>query len=73
MQEVLRESDDEHIAFFLHGRLIRILLSVFVGKGLVHMQEIEHCNGSINYLTWENDEFGVIELDHRAHLSEVTV
>lgn len=67
--EVLSNSTEEHIAFMIHGRLIRILLSEFLGKGLRNMHLIKHQNGAINHLTWNGESFEVVKLNMIDHLS----
>ncbi len=67
--EILKASDEEHIAFVIHGRLIRILLSEFVGEGLKNMHLIKHQNGAINHLLWNGDSFEVVSLNITQHLS----
>ena len=67
--EVLNSSNEEHIAFVIHGRLIRIILSEFVGEGLKNMHLIKHQNGSINHLTWNGEAFDVVHLNMVDHLS----
>lgn len=71
--EVLKDSEEEYIAFYLHGRLIRILLSGLLGLGLSKMQEIEHTNGAINHLTWDGEELTPVELNITAHLESISV
>lgn len=68
MNELINNSEDDHIVFMLHGRLIRILLSEFLGLGLKNMHEIEHENGAINHLSWENGSFRAVELNITIHL-----
>ena len=71
--EILSTSEEEYIAFVLHGRLIRILLSEFLGKGLKNMHLIKHQNGSINHLIWNGSGFEAVELNKIDHLSSVVV
>jgi len=69
--EIAEKSSENHIAVYVHGRLIRILLSGILGLGLQNMQQIEHENGAINHITWENGTFKPIRLnitDHLHHL-----
>ena len=66
--EILKSSKDEHLVFMLHGRLIRILLSEWLGLGLQNMHKIEHQNGAINHLKWNNDKFEAVELNITHHL-----
>ena len=66
--EVLENSDEEYIAFFLHGRLIRILLAGLLGLGLENMQKIEHRNGSINHLQWDGETLNPVQLNILDHL-----
>ncbi len=67
----LHEYDGDTIAFVIHGRVIRILLSVWTGLGLENMHRIEHANGAINYLTWNSVGFEVVYLNKVDHLNEV--
>lgn len=69
--EIVENSTESHIAVFIHGRLIRILLSGLLGLGLQNMQEIEHENGSINHLTWQNGVFSSVELNITDHLHHI--
>ncbi len=71
--EVLENAEEDHIVFLLHGRLIRILLSEFLGKGLKNMHLIKHQNGSINHLLWNGSGFEAVELNKIDHLSYVEV
>lgn len=68
VKEVLVASEDNHIVFMLHGRLIRILLSKWLGMGLQNMHKIEHQNGIINHLKWDGENFEAVELNITEHL-----
>jgi len=69
VKEAISNYKGMHIAFFIHGRLSRILLSGLLGLGLHRMHEIEHCNGSINVIDAENDTFRACVLHYTDHLS----
>jgi probable phosphoglycerate mutase len=71
VQEVLQNSEEENIVFMVHGRLTRILLSEWLGYGLKNMHKIEHQNGAINHLIWQNGEFKAVELNMTDHLMEL--
>lgn len=52
-QELLASAGpDESLAFVLHGRLIRILMSQWMGLGYEGMSRFAHHNACINYLKW---------------------
>lgn len=68
VEEILKLSDAECIVFMLHGRLIRILLSEWLGLGLKKMHQIEHQNGAINTLRWKESGFEAVELNLTSHL-----
>ena len=51
----------------VHGRLIRILLSVWF-YGLSKMDVIEHSNGAIYEIGWNGQEF-ILQLHITEHLS----
>lgn len=55
------------MVLILHGRLIRILLSEWLGYGLKNMQKIEHQNGSVYQLVY-NGNFTPVYLNKSDHL-----
>jgi broad specificity phosphatase PhoE len=55
------------MVLILHGRLIRILLSEWLGYGLRNMQKIEHQNGSVYQLVYDGD-FKPVYLNKSDHL-----
>lgn len=71
--DVLTRTDDEHLVFVIHGRLIRILLSEWLGYGLVNMDKIAHANGAINYLSKAGGEFTPVSLNITTHLTELVL
>lgn len=71
IQQILEHSDEENIAFVIHGRLIRILLSMWLGLGLRNMHKIEHQNGAVNHLRWKNGKFEAVELNKTDHLADL--
>lgn len=71
VRDVLGRHRGKHIAFFIHGRLSRILLSGLLDLGLHRMHEIEHCNGSINVVDTENDTFTARVLHYTEHLKSL--
>lgn len=70
VMEILERTDDEYICFILHGRLIRVLLSVWLDLGMENMHHIQHANGSINHITWDGRYFEKILLNQTQHLAE---
>lgn len=70
MTSVIEEHTGKNILVVLHGRLIRILLSYWLGYGLQRMHEIKHSNGSLNHLTWNGKAFEIVCLNKTDHLSE---
>ncbi len=71
--ELLEELSPANIAFVLHGRLLRILLSEWLGHGLKNMHLIKHANGAINHLRWIDGSFEAIQLNRTDHLSGFVV
>jgi len=70
MDSLINEHAGKNILFVLHGRLIRILLSYWLGYGLQRMHEIKHCNGSLNHLKWNSIAFEIVSLNKTDHLEE---
>jgi len=69
--EIIENACESVLVFVLHGRLIRILLSEWLGLGLQNMHKIEHQNGAINHLTWFESKFEAIDLNITSHLTTV--
>ena len=61
-------ADSQTIMLFLHGRLIRILLSEWLGYGLNNMDKIKHKNGAVNHLIYKNGAFETVYLNKTDHL-----
>lgn len=70
VRHYLDQFQGETVVFFIHGRLIRILLSEWTGLGLKNMHRIEHSNGAINSLLWDGSGFQVEYLNKIDHLGD---
>ncbi|MEX0662562.1 MAG: histidine phosphatase family protein [Balneolaceae bacterium] len=70
VNKLLTYSENQTIVFILHGRLIRILLSEWLGFGLKNMDQVEHKNGGINQLLYSNGKFEPVYLNKVSHLKE---
>lgn len=64
----LDSSNSDIQVMIIHGRLIRILLSVWLGYGLKNMHKIEHENGAVNQITYKNGVFCPVYLNKTDHL-----
>lgn len=69
MMELIESTSEETLAVVIHGRLIRILLSEWLGLGLKNMDKIEHQNGSVNQLLFKNGTFEAVYLNKTDHLT----
>lgn len=69
MLDLIESTSEDTIAVVIHGRLIRILLSKWLGLGLRNMDEIEHQNGSVNQLLYKNGSFEAVYLNKIDHLT----
>lgn len=67
VQDLLMKSDDGVMVMVLHGRLIRILLSEWLGFGLANMHKVEHQNGALYQLVY-NGKFESVYLNKTDHL-----
>jgi len=70
IRHLLNEGDNQTKVFFLHGRLMRILLSKWLGFGLKNMHKIEHQNGAINHILKNHVSFNVVYLNKTDHLGK---
>lgn len=59
------------LTLILHGRLIRVLLSEWLGYGLQNMHKIEHQNGAVNQLVYADNSFSSVYLNKTDHLGAV--
>lgn len=70
-QMILEENIQNNMLFVLHGRLLRILLSEWLGHGLQNMHKIPHCNGALYHLQWTDSGFKSLYVNKTDHLTEV--
>jgi len=67
--DLLKQHTGKTTVIVLHGRLIRILLSEWLGFGLKNMHKIEHANGAINHLVKNDLSYEAIYLNSTDHLT----
>jgi len=70
-EQIIREQHRSNLLFVLHGRLLRILLSHWLGFGLAQMHRIKHSNGAIYHLQWDGSRFESVYLHKTEHLKDV--
>ncbi len=67
VESLIKSTESDTLALFLHGRLIRILLSKWLGFGLENMHKIEHQNGAVYQLVY-NGRYQPVYLNKTDHL-----
>lgn len=70
-REYINGAESQTIMLFVHGRLIRILLSEWLGYGLKNMHKVEHGNGAVNHLVLKNGLFEPVYLNKTDHLEKL--
>lgn len=73
VRKYLNAPDSGTVVLFIHGRLIRVLLSEWLGYGLKNMHKIEHTNCAVNHLRFINGLFEPVYLNKTDHLELHTV
>ncbi|WP_440999092.1 histidine phosphatase family protein [Fodinibius sp. SL11] len=68
---ILEENQKKNLLFVLHGRLLRILLSEWLGYGLKNMHEIPHSNGALYHLRWNSTGFESLYINKTDHLTDL--
>lgn len=68
IETLVQGYNSETVFMVLHGRLIRILLSEWLGYGLKNMHRIEHQNGAINYVKKNGISVEPVYLNRIDHL-----
>ncbi len=68
---ILEENEERNLLFVLHGRLLRILLSEWLGYGLHNMHKIPHSNGALYHLRWNSTGFESLYINKTDHLVEL--
>ncbi len=71
MDNIIREHKGDNLLFVLHGRLIRILLSHWLGYGLSAMHRIEHTTGALYHIRKREEEFEAVYLKKVDHLEDI--
>lgn len=68
---MIKEQEHGLITLVIHGRLMRILFSEWLGFGIKNMHQIEHENGAVNQFVYKNGSFSVVYLNKTTHLNGV--
>lgn len=68
LQELLLGPKSKTLFIVLHGRLIRILLSEWLGYGLKNMHKIDHHNGAIYHVIKNGASFEEVYLNKKDHM-----
>ncbi|MEX0856721.1 MAG: histidine phosphatase family protein [Balneolaceae bacterium] len=68
VRSLINSFNGHTLVCILHGRLIRILLSQWLGYGLQNMHKIQHQNCAVNHLTVRDNTFKSIYLNKISHL-----
>lgn len=71
VQSIINSFAGTTLTLILHGRLIRVLLSEWLGYGLQNMHKIEHQNGAVNQLVYTDNSFTSVYLNKTEHLGTV--
>ena len=71
VKSILSRYTGTTLTLILHGRLIRVLLSEWLGYGLQNMHKIEHQNGAVNQLVYADGSFTSVYLNKTNHLVSV--
>ena len=70
--DILQKHAGETLLFILHGRLIRILLSHWLGYPLSDMHRIEHSNGALYHFKKNDASFELGYLHKTEHLQGIS-
>lgn len=70
---IIKKHHGSNLLFVLHGRLIRILVSHWLGYGLAEMHRVPHTNGAIYHIQWDGKQFNPVYLNHTDHLNGTRV
>ncbi len=68
---IVDEHQHKNLLFILHGRLLRILLSEWLGYGLQNMHKIPHSNGALYHLKWNGSGFKSLYINKTDHLTKI--
>jgi probable phosphoglycerate mutase len=64
---ILGTFSGSNLMLVLHGRLIRVLISEWIGLGLKNMHKVDHQNGAVNQLVYDGS-FRSVYLNKTEHL-----
>lgn len=71
VMNLVETNGDKTLVLVVHGRLIRIILSEWLGLGLNNMDQIAHHNGGVNQLIFKNGRFEAVYLNKTDHLNNI--
>lgn len=71
VNEIISAQSNQTVVLVIHGRLIRVLLSEWLGYGLKNMDKINHYNCCVNQLVFKTGRFNTIYLNKTDHLTPI--
>ncbi len=72
LTHIMNQSHEQTILICMHGRAMKIFLSLLTGTDLCHMDTYEHNNLSLYVLDYKNHKFEIKIKDDRQHLINIT-
>lgn len=70
MQIVQSNTEERCILICMHGRAMRLLLCLLLGKPLSEMGDFPHQNTTLYKLNYTDGKFSLIEFNNTDHLKE---
>lgn len=70
MDLIMSRVDEDPILICMHGRAMRILLSTLMHADLRYMDQFEHHNLCLYYLTYSDSEFKIEKYNDTSHLKD---
>lgn len=74
LEHILSQPDENTILICMHGRAIRIFLSLMLGRDLRNMDQFEHTNLGLYLLRYYHDDerFEVLQENEQSHLPDLS-
>jgi len=65
---IMSRPDEKTILICMHGRAMRLLLCLLIGKPLTEMESFPHQNLVLYKVTWDGSKFGIVDFNNAQHL-----
>lgn len=68
METIMNRPEEKTVLICMHGRAMRLLMCVLLGKPLTEMESFPHQNLVLYKVTWDGSKYEIVDFNNAKHL-----